>query len=163
MHICAQNLIRSGVSSTILSAAFSPDVWLLGRLRGTQVSLVISVSASSCCNIISKFKFCSGRYHMQWIGLPVDSLGSDAGPRDMVSSITTASKSCYIIASLSTGDNCCHDDQLCESVGIKLWVGGSAHGVATVSTSPGQNWDYAVRFQSCYEAAKTLYCIAEYG
>jgi galacturan 1,4-alpha-galacturonidase len=52
-----------------------------------------------------------------------------------------------------------------KAVGIKLWEGGSAHGIATVSnvTWTGitvQNCGYAIQIQSCYEAANTSSCIS---
>lgn len=52
-----------------------------------------------------------------------------------------------------------------KAVGIKLWEGGSAHGVATVtnvtwSDITVNNCDYAVQIQSCYEAANTSNCIS---
>lgn len=52
-----------------------------------------------------------------------------------------------------------------KAVGIKLYEGGSTHGVATVrnvtwSDIKVQNCDYAAQIQSCYGAADTTNCIA---
>lgn len=52
-----------------------------------------------------------------------------------------------------------------KAVGIKLYEGGSTHGVATVrnvtwSDIKVQNCDYAAQIQSCYGAADPTNCIA---
>ncbi|KAJ7191918.1 extracellular exo-polygalacturonase [Mycena pura] len=88
---------------------------------------------------------CSGSH-----GLSVGSLGSGAGSRDMVTNAFLGPATMINSA---------------KAVGIKLWEGGSAHGVATVSNVTWsditvQNCDYAVQIQSCYEAANTSNCIA---
>ncbi|KAJ7748004.1 extracellular exo-polygalacturonase [Mycena olivaceomarginata] len=88
---------------------------------------------------------CSGSH-----GLSVGSLGSGAGSRDTVTNAVLGPA--LMINSA-------------KAVGIKLWEGGSAHGIATVSnvTWTGitvQNCDYAIQIQSCYEAANTSSCIS---
>ncbi|KAF7291860.1 Extracellular exo-polygalacturonase [Mycena indigotica] len=52
-----------------------------------------------------------------------------------------------------------------KAVGIKLYEGGSSHGVATVSNITWsditvKNCDYAVQIQSCYSASNTSNCLA---
>lgn len=50
-----------------------------------------------------------------------------------------------------------------KAVGIKLYEGGSTHGVATVSNVTWSditvtNCDYAAQIQTCYDAADTSNC-----
>ncbi|KAF7323721.1 Extracellular exo-polygalacturonase [Mycena kentingensis (nom. inval.)] len=83
-------------------------------------------------------------------GLSVGSLGGGAGSRDTVTNAFLGPATMINSA---------------KAVGIKLWEGGSAHGIATVSNVTWsditvQNCDYAVQIQSCYEAANTASCIA---
>ncbi|KAJ6531703.1 glycoside hydrolase family 28 protein [Mycena sp. CBHHK59/15] len=88
---------------------------------------------------------CSGSH-----GLSVGSLGSGAGSKD---SVTNA----YLGPAKMINS--------AKAVGIKLYEGGSAHGVATVSNVTWsditvQNCDYAVQIQSCYNAANTTNCVS---
>ncbi|KAJ7054396.1 glycoside hydrolase family 28 protein [Mycena amicta] len=83
-------------------------------------------------------------------GLSVGSLGSGAGSTDAVTNAFLGPATMINSA---------------KAVGIKLYEGGSAHGVATVSNVTWsditvQNCDYAVQIQSCYNAANTASCIA---
>ncbi|KAF8994407.1 family 28 glycoside hydrolase [Cyathus striatus] len=80
---------------------------------------------------------CSGSH-----GLSVGSLGKSAGSTDTVTNIYV--KGATMINSA-------------KAVGIKLYQGGSSHGVAmvrnvTYDTITVQNSDYAVQIQSCYDS-----------
>ncbi|KAJ7851608.1 glycoside hydrolase family 28 protein [Mycena olivaceomarginata] len=138
--------LRMDATSTATATAKNTDGFDVGA------STFVTIRYDDCVALKPGSNFatvtgitCSGSH-----GLSVGSLGSAAGSRDAV---TNAILGPALMINSA------------KAVGIKLYEGGSAHGIATVSnvTWTGitvQNCDYAIQIQSCYEAANTSNCIS---
>ncbi|KAJ7448953.1 glycoside hydrolase family 28 protein [Mycena latifolia] len=143
--------LRLDATSTSTATAKNTDGIDIGSSTFVTVKNVTVVNQDDCVALKPGSNFatvtgvtCTGSH-----GLSVGSLGSSAGSTDAVTNAIIGPA--LMINSA-------------KAAGIKLFEGGSAHGIATVSnvTWTGitvQNCDYAVQIQSCYEATDTTNCI----
>ncbi|KAK7048663.1 extracellular exo-polygalacturonase [Favolaschia claudopus] len=144
--------LRMDATSTANATAKNTDGFDIGTsshvtVRNTMVTNqddCVALKAGSNFALVSNIT-CDGSH-----GLSVGSLGGGAGSKD---SVTNAFLGPAVMKNSA------------KAVGIKLYEGGSSHGVATVSnvTWSGitvQNCDYAIQIQSCYSAADTTNCVS---
>ncbi|KAJ6508351.1 extracellular exo-polygalacturonase [Mycena sanguinolenta] len=144
--------LEMDATSTATAIAKNTDGFDVGASTFVTIKNTTVINQDDCVALKpgSNFAFvtditCNGSH-----GLSVGSLGSSPGSTDTVTNAFLGPATMINSA---------------KAVGIKLWEGGSAHGVATVSnvTWSGitvQNCDYAIQIQSCYEAANTSNCIS---
>ncbi|KAJ7470778.1 glycoside hydrolase family 28 protein [Mycena latifolia] len=144
--------LRMDATSTSTATAKNTDGFDVGSSTFVTIRNTTVVNQDDCVALKPGSNFatvtgitCSGSH-----GLSVGSLGGGAGSTDTVKNAILGPATMINSA---------------KAVGIKLWEGGSTHGVATVSnvTWTGitvQNCDYAVQIQSCYEASDTTNCVA---
>ncbi|KAJ7746292.1 glycoside hydrolase family 28 protein [Mycena metata] len=151
MNVVYQNL-RMDATSTATATAKNTDGFDVGASTFVTIKNTTVVNQDDCVALKpgSNFALVSGITCTGSHGLSVGSLGSGAGSTDTVTNAFLGPATMINSA---------------KAVGIKLWEGGSAHGVATVtnvtwSDITVQNCDYAVQIQSCYEAANTSSCIS---
>ncbi|KAJ7082863.1 extracellular exo-polygalacturonase [Mycena belliarum] len=144
--------LRLDATSTSTATAKNTDGFDVGASTFVTIRNTTVVNQDDCVALKAGSNFalvtgitCTGSH-----GLSVGSLGGGAGSTD---SVTNA-----FLGPATMIDSA-------KAVGIKLYEGGSAHGVASVSnvTWSGitvKNCDYAVQIQSCYSAADTTNCVA---
>ncbi|KAJ7036857.1 glycoside hydrolase family 28 protein [Mycena alexandri] len=150
-NILYENL-RMDATSTATAIAKNTDGFDVGASTFVTIKNTTVVNQDDCVALKpgSNFALVSGITCTGSHGLSVGSLGGGAGSTDAVTNAFLGPATMINSA---------------KAVGIKLWEGGSAHGVATVtnvtwSDITVQNCDYAVQIQSCYEAANTSNCIS---
>ncbi|KAJ7262946.1 glycoside hydrolase family 28 protein [Mycena rebaudengoi] len=144
--------LRLDATSTATAIAKNTDGFDIGASTSVTVRNTTVVNQDDCVALkpgsnlaLVQGITCTGSH-----GLSVGSLGSGAGSRDTVTNAWLGPATMINSA---------------KAVGIKLYEGGSAHGIATVSNVTWsditvQNCDYAIQIQSCYSAANTASCIA---
>ncbi|KAJ7644604.1 extracellular exo-polygalacturonase [Roridomyces roridus] len=150
-NIVYQNL-RMAATSTANATAKNTDGFDVGASTFVTIRNTTVANQDDCVALKpgSNFAFVTGITCNGSHGLSVGSLGSGAGSTDMVTNAFLGPATMINSA---------------KAVGIKLYEGGSSHGVATVrnvtwSGITVQNCDYAIQIQSCYEAANTSSCIS---
>ncbi|KAJ7513040.1 glycoside hydrolase family 28 protein [Mycena galericulata] len=144
--------LRMDATSTATAIAKNTDGFDVGSSTFVTIRNTTVTNQDDCVALKPGSNFalvtgitCSGSH-----GLSVGSLGGAAGSKDTVTNAFLGPATMINSA---------------KAVGIKLYEGGSAHGVATVSNVTWsditvQNCDYAIEIQSCYDAANTSDCIA---
>ncbi|KAJ7895098.1 glycoside hydrolase family 28 protein [Mycena leptocephala] len=144
--------LRMDATSTTTATAKNTDGFDIGSSTFVTVRNTTVVNQDDCVALKAGSNFalingitCTGSH-----GLSVGSLGSGAGSTDSVTNAFLGPATMINSA---------------KAVGIKLYEGGSTHGVATVSNVTWSdititNCDYAVQIQSCYNAASTTNCVA---
>ncbi|KAF7348276.1 Extracellular exo-polygalacturonase [Mycena sanguinolenta] len=144
--------LEMDATSTATAIAKNTDGFDVGASTFVTIKNTTVINQDDCVALKpgSNFAFvtditCNGSH-----GLSVGSLGGGSGSTDTVTNAFLGPATMINSA---------------KAVGIKLWEGGSAHGVATVrnvtwSGITVQNCDYAIQIQSCYEAANTSNCIS---
>ncbi|KAJ7183271.1 glycoside hydrolase family 28 protein [Mycena filopes] len=150
-NILYQNL-RMDATSTATAIAKNTDGFDVGASSFVTIKNTTVVNQDDCVALKpgSNFALVSGITCTGSHGLSVGSLGGGAGSTDSVTNAFLGPATMINSA---------------KAVGIKLWEGGSTHGVATVTNVTWsdivvQNCDYAVQIQSCYEAANTASCVS---
>ncbi|KAJ7116569.1 glycoside hydrolase family 28 protein [Mycena epipterygia] len=150
-NILYENL-RMDATSTATAIAKNTDGFDVGASTFVTIRNTTVVNQDDCVALKpgSNFALVTGITCTGSHGLSVGSLGGGAGSTDTVTNAFLGPATMINSA---------------KAVGIKLWEGGSAHGVATVtnvtwSDITVNNCDYAVQIQSCYEAANTSNCIS---
>ncbi|KAJ6553581.1 glycoside hydrolase family 28 protein [Mycena vulgaris] len=144
--------LRLDATSTSTATPKNTDGFDIGASTFVTVSNTTVVNQDDCVALKPGSNFatikgitCTGSH-----GLSVGSLGSRAGSTDSVTNAFLGPATMINSA---------------KAVGIKLYEGGSAHGVATVSNVTWsditvKNCDYAVQIQSCYSAVDTTNCVS---
>ncbi|KAJ7173966.1 glycoside hydrolase family 28 protein, partial [Mycena crocata] len=144
--------LRLDATSTSTATAKNTDGFDIGVSTFVTVRNTTVVNQDDCVALKpgSNFALISGISCTGSRGLSVGSLGSKAGSSDSVTNAFLGPATMINSA---------------KAVGIKLYEGGSSHGVATVSNVTWSditvnNCDYAVQIQSCYSSADTTNCAA---